>query len=98
MSTKNPNAILRRVRSSVMTLSRSHPAAIPPAVHDLMEAVTDLDNYLSWGGTPPDDWNGAPFAVFRAQVPDPPRVRETPRNCHTVVHDIDPVADLIRRM
>ena len=94
MTTKNPNAILRRIRSSVMTLSRGSPAAVPPDVHDLIQAVTDLDNHLSWGGTPPDDWGSAPFAVPPARVSDTGvhqvRAFETPAP--------DPVEDIIRRM
>lgn len=62
MATKNPNAILRRIRSSVVTLSQNSPAATPPDVHDLIQAVKDLDNHLSWGGTPPDD---RPATVLR---------------------------------
>lgn len=99
MTTKNPDAILRRVRSSVMMLNQSNPAAIPPVVHDLIQAVTDLDNHLSWGGTPPGDWKGAPFGLFTAQVPDAPRMRDAAaRNPRTSPHDVDPVEDLIRRM
>ena len=87
MTTKNPNAILRRIRSSVMTLSRGSPAAVPPDVHDLIQAVTDLDNHLSWGGAPPDDWCAAPFP------PSTKRVFET-----TQASEPDPVEDIIRRM
>lgn len=87
MTTKNPNTILRRIRSSVATLNRSSPAAIPPDVNDLIQAVTDLDNHLSWGGTPPDDWCTAPFAAPHARVRDSRRASEP-----------DPVEDIIRRM
>jgi hypothetical protein len=50
MAAKNPNAILRRIRSSVVTLGQNSPAATPPDVHELIQAVKDLDNHLSWGG------------------------------------------------
>ena len=52
MSTKNPNAILRSIRSSMATLCQGSPAATPPAVHDLIQAIKDLDNHLSWAWTP----------------------------------------------
>jgi hypothetical protein len=68
VTTKNPNAILHRIRSSVATLSQNSPAATPPAVRDLIQAITDLDNHLSWGGTPPDEWGGASFAASVAQA------------------------------
>lgn len=68
MTTKNPNAILRRIRSSVATLSQNSPGATPPAVHDLIQAINDLDNHLSWGGAPPDEWGGASFAASAAQA------------------------------
>lgn len=84
MTSKNPNAILRRIRSSVATLSRSNPAATSPDVHVLIQAVTDLDNHLSWGGVPPDDWCVASFAP-------------TTQARHTA-HETDPVEDIIRRM
>jgi hypothetical protein len=87
VTTKNPNTILRRIRSSVATLSRSSPAAIPPDVHDLIQAITDLDNHLSWGGTPPDDWCTAPFAASTTRVAHSTRA-----------HGPDPVEDIIRRM
>ncbi len=92
MATKNPNAILRRIRSSVVTLSQNSPAATPPDVHDLIQAVKDLDNHLSWGGTPPDDWSGAPFAAPSTHVPETTRAHPAP------AHEIDPVEDIIRRM
>ncbi|HEY6425242.1 MAG TPA: hypothetical protein VIY28_18775 [Pseudonocardiaceae bacterium] len=59
MTTKNPNTMLRRIRFSVVTVSRGDPAITPPAVRDLIQAFQDLDNHLSWGGTPPEAWNGA---------------------------------------
>ncbi|MCA1693785.1 MAG: hypothetical protein LC749_03140 [Actinobacteria bacterium] len=40
-------------------MSRNRPAAAPPAVHDLIQAIKDLDNHLCEGGAPPDDWNRA---------------------------------------
>jgi hypothetical protein len=92
VATKNPNAILRRIRSSVMTLSQNSPAATPPDVHDLIQAVKDLDNHLSWGGTPPDDWSGAPFAASTEQVQETTRVHPAP------AQEIDPVEAIIRRM
>ena len=87
MTTKNPNIMLRRIRSSVVTVNRASPAAIPPDVHDLIQAVTDLDNHLSWGGAPPDDWCAAPFA------PTPKGLFET-----TGATGPDPVEDIMRRM
>lgn len=87
MTSKNPNAILRRIRSSVATLSRSNPAATPPDVHVLIQAVTDLDNHLSWGGVPPDDWCVASYATPTT------RARHTAR-----ADERDPVEDIIRRM
>ncbi|MGH3764311.1 MAG: hypothetical protein ACRDS0_27240 [Pseudonocardiaceae bacterium] len=97
MATKNSNAILRRIRSSVVTLSQQSPAAIPPDVHDLIQAVKDLDSHLSWGGTLPDDWGGAPSAASTTQV------HETARAHPTVAHpapghDPHPVEDIMRRM
>ena len=86
MTTKNPNAILRRIRSSVATLSRGSPAAVPD-LNELIQSVTDLDNHLSWGGVPPDDWCAAPFA------PPTKRLFET-----TQADEPDPVEDIIRRM
>lgn len=86
MTTKNPNAMLRRIRSSVATLSQSGPAATPPAVHDLIQAIKDLDNHLSWGGTAPDEWSGAQF--------HPP----APHASMARPHEVDPVEDIIRRM
>lgn len=73
MATKNPNAMLRRIRSSVMTLSRGGAVTAPPALQDLIQAVKDLDNHLSWGGTPPDEWAGASFhsSATRGQEPHP---------------------------
>jgi len=56
-------------------------------VHDLIQAVTDLDNHLSWGGAPPDDWCAAPFA------PPGKRLFETPGATGP-----DPVEDIMRRM
>lgn len=91
MTTKNPNAILRRIRSSVAMVSRNSPAAIPPDVHDLIQAVTDLDNHLSWGGDPPDDWRAARFAA--PAVPPTRQVFERPPT-----DGLDPVEDIIRRM
>jgi len=70
VTTKDPHAMVRRIRSSVVTLSRSGPAATPCAVCDLVQAVKDLDNHLSWGGTPPDEWRSAPFALPPARVSD----------------------------
>lgn len=94
MMTKNPNAILRSIRCSMATLCQGSPAATPPPVHDLIQAFRDLDNHLSWGGTPPDDWGSAPFAVPPARVSDTGvhqvRAFETPAP--------DPVEDIIRRM
>jgi hypothetical protein len=90
VTTKNPNAILRRIRSSVAMLHRNSPAAIPPDVHDLVQAITDLDNHLSWGGAPPDDWRAARFATPTA--PPTNRIFEPP------VDGPDPVEDIIRRM
>jgi hypothetical protein len=91
VTTKNPNAILRRIRSSVAMVNRNSPAAIPPDVHDLIQAVTDLDNHLSWGGDPPDDWRAARF-----DTPAVPPIRQIleplPAN------GLDPVEDIIRRM
>ena len=87
MTTKNPNIMLRRIRSSVVTVNRAGPAAIPPDVHELIQAVTDLDNHLSWGGAPPDDWCAAPFA------PPGKRLFETPGATGP-----DPVEDIMRRM
>lgn len=87
MTTKNPNTMLRRIRSSVVTLNRASPAAIPPDVHDLIQAVTDLDNHLSWGGAPPDDWCAAPFASPAKQLFE--TIRAT---------GPDPVEDIMRRM
>lgn len=91
VTTKNPNAILRRIRSSVAMVNRNSPAVIPPDVHDLIQAVTDLDNHLSWGGDPPDDWRVARFAT--PAVPPISQVLEPlPAN------GLDPVEDIIRRM
>jgi hypothetical protein len=87
MTTKNPNAILRRIRTSVATLSRGSPAAVPSDVHQLIQSITDLDNHLSWGGAPPDDWCTAPLA------PPTKRVFETAGS-----DEPDPVEDIIRRM
>jgi hypothetical protein len=87
VTTKNPNAILRRIRSSVATLSRGSPAAVPPDVHELIQSVTDLDNHLSWGGAPPDDWCTAPFAPPTKRLFDTTRADEP-----------DPVENIIRRM
>lgn len=67
MTTKNPNVMLGRIRSSVVALSRCSPAVLPPVVHDLIYAVKELDDHLSWGGPPPEDWRGD---AFRA-VPTP---------------------------
>ncbi|MFZ0119818.1 MAG: hypothetical protein WAN20_04500 [Pseudonocardiaceae bacterium] len=96
MSTKNPNAILRSIRSSMATLCQGSPAATPPPVHDLIQAIKDLDNHLSWGGVPPDDWHSAPFALAPARVVDtrihPVQLREA------VASEPDPVEDIIRRM
>jgi hypothetical protein len=92
MAAKNPNAILRRIRSSVVTLGQNSPAATPPDVHELIQAVKDLDNHLSWGGAPPDDWSGAPFPASALQVHERPQARPVP------AHDIDPMEDIIRRM
>lgn len=92
MTTKNPNAILRRIRSSVVTLSQNSPAATPPDVHDLIQAFKDLDNHLSWGGNPPDDWGGATFGAPTTQVHEPTRVHPAP------AHEPHPVEDIIRRM
>ncbi|MGH3783738.1 MAG: hypothetical protein ACRDRO_24735 [Pseudonocardiaceae bacterium] len=90
--TKNPNAILRSIRCSMATLCQGSPSATPPSVHDLIQAIKDLDNHLSWGGIPPDEWRSAPFALPPARVSDTNvhqvRVLETP----------DPVEDIIRRM
>lgn len=90
MNTKNPNAILRRIRSSVAELRGGTPAATPPAVHDLIQAVQDLDNHLCWGGTPPDEWSSV---AFRAPATIPairgPRAR---------IYEPDPVEDIMRRM
>jgi hypothetical protein len=91
VTTKNPNAMLRRIRSSVAMVNRNSPAAIPPDVHDLIQAVTDLDNHLSWGGDPPDDWRAARFAT--PSVPVARRGFEPPP-----VDGLDPVEDIIRRM
>jgi hypothetical protein len=88
---KNPNSILRRIRSSVVTLSQRSPAATPPAVQDLIQAIKDLDNHLSWGGTPPDDWSGASLAASTTQT-SPTQVSTTRP------HEPDPVEDIIRRM
>ncbi|MDQ2791355.1 MAG: hypothetical protein M3Y73_17220 [Actinomycetota bacterium] len=94
--TKNPNAILRSIRSSMATLGQGSPAATPPPVHDLIQAIKDLDNHLSWGGIPPDEWRSAPFALPPARVSDTRahqiRVLETP------APEPDPVEDIIRRM
>lgn len=96
MITKNPNAILRNVRSSMAALGQGSPAATPPQVHDLIQAIKDLDNHLSWGGMPPDEWRSAPFAPPSARVLDTGahnvRQRETP------LPEPDPVEDIIRRM
>jgi hypothetical protein len=56
-------------------------------LHVLIQSVTDLDNHLSWGGAPPDDWCAAPFA--------PPTKRIFER---TGADEPDPVEDIIRRM
>jgi hypothetical protein len=56
VTTEDPNAILRRIRSSMVRVGRSHPGAIPPAVHDLLQTIENLDDHLSEGGIPPDDW------------------------------------------
>ena len=96
MTTKNPNAILRNIRSSMATLCQGSPAATPPAVHDLIQAIKDLDNHLSWGGTPPDEWRSAPFALPPARISDTGahqvHLRATPSP------EPDPVEDIIRRM
>lgn len=96
MLTKNPNAILRSIRSSLATLSQGSPAATPPPVHDLIQAIKDLDNHLCWGGIPPDEWRSAPFALPPARVSDTQahgvRLLEAPAS------EPDPVEDIIRRM
>lgn len=94
--TKNPNAILRSIRSSVATLCQGSPATIPPAVHDLIQAIKDLDNHLSWGGAPPDEWGGAPFAGSAARMPEGRRHQAPTRA--TRAPEPDPVQDIIRRM
>lgn len=60
MTTEDPNAILQRIRSSMARVGRSHPGAIPPAVHDLLQAIENLDDHLSEGGIPPNDWIDVP--------------------------------------
>jgi len=61
-----------------------------------IQAIKDLDNHLSWGGTPPDEWRSAPFALPPARVSDTGahqvRLRATPSP------EPDPVEDIIRRM
>jgi hypothetical protein len=94
--TKNPNAILRSIRSSVATLCQGSPATTPPPVHDLIQAIKDLDNHLSWGGTPPDEWSSAPFAVSTARIHEG-RAHVTPTRA-TRAPERDPVEDIIRRM
>lgn len=104
--TKSPNAILRRIRSSVATLNENSPAATPPDVHELIQAVKDLDNHLSWGGTPPDDWSGAPFAPSTKRGEEKARVHRTGHQTtahqiaahQTAAHEPHPVEDIIRRM
>jgi hypothetical protein len=96
MMTKNPNAILRSIRSAMATLAQGSPAATPPPVHDLIQAIKDLDNHLCWGGIPPDEWRSAPFALPPARVSDAlvhrARLLEAPAS------GPDPVEDIIRRM
>lgn len=94
--TKNPNAILRSIRSSVAMLSQGSPATIPPPVHDLIQAIKDLDNHLSWGGTPPEEWRGAPFPGPAAGTPQG-RPRQAPTR-PIRPPEPDPVQDIIRRM
>jgi hypothetical protein len=77
-------------------LCQGSPTATPPPVHDLIQAIRDLDNHLSWGGIPPDEWRSAPFALPPARVSDirahQVKVLETP------ALEPDPVEDIIRRM
>ena len=90
MNPKNPDAILRRIRSSIAELRGGTPAATPPAVHDLIQAIQDLDNHLSWGGSPPDEWSSVAFrAPATVAATLGPRVR---------LYEPDPVEDLMRRM
>jgi hypothetical protein len=83
--------MLRRIRSAVAMVNRNSPAAIPPDIHDLIQAVTDLDNHLSWGGDPPDDWRAARFTA--PTIPLARRGLQPPP-----VDGLDPVEDIIRRM
>jgi hypothetical protein len=60
VTTEDPNAILQTIRSSMARVGRSHPGAIPAAVHDLLQAIENLDDHLSEGGIPPNDWIDVP--------------------------------------
>lgn len=77
-------------------LGQGSPAATPPQVHDLIQAIKDLDNHLSWGGALPDEWGGASFAGSTARMHEVRRHQAPTRA--TQASEPDPVQDIIRRM
>lgn len=50
----DPNETLRRIRAALDTIASLGNK--PAAVNELVDAVVDLDGWLSRGGFLPDDW------------------------------------------
>jgi hypothetical protein len=56
--TPDPNALLRRAREAVTAVRADAPGYLNPSIV-LADALTELDEWLSAGGTLPDDWLGS---------------------------------------
>lgn len=66
----DPNEALRRIRGLVGAVLDHSPREWQP--RELAEQVQALDNWLSRGGFPPEDWREGPDAVGE----EPPHVQQ----------------------